>query len=597
MYTKRNITRLFEANPTIYRLLKDAPDPSAARDYLMGFVGEVIRLASRESHRIQPLEWNLQNQCLLTFRRIISTRSERISKFSIVRLLWSLAHEETGKNPSELNDGFFSEMIHLFLGIRRKSGIYDHEPYPEFTKQHGRQASIVRSRQLDEIGSKSMSYIQRYPTGLDKVVQEKRRKNKNRILNYFHATERDWNDYRWHLKHIIRDANALGELITLTDQERKGIEQAKSEQLPFGITPYYVSLMDEEPHRRCDHAVRAQVIPPLDYVESMRIHRDDRAHFHDFMLEHDTSPINLITRRYPMIVILKPYNTCSQICVYCQRNWEIKDVLNPQALASKSKLMKAIDWIRSHSVINEVLVTGGDPLVMNDQRINFVLSELADIDHIERIRIGSRTPVVLPQRITESLIQIIQKYHEPGKREVAVVTHFEHPYEVTPESMQAVQKFKMAGMSVYNQAVFTIENSRRFELVSLRKALRIIGVDSYYTFNIKGKEEIQSYRVPMARLQQEIKEEARLVPGLIRTDEPVYNVPRLGKNYIKAQQHHSLLTILPDGRRVYEFHPWEKKLSLGDTYIDTDISIHDFLGELKKRGEDPEDYKTIWYYY
>ncbi|MBN2031012.1 KamA family radical SAM protein [bacterium] len=597
MYTKRNISRLFEANPTIYRLLKDALDPSSARDYLMGYVGEVIRLASRESLRIQPLEWTLQNQCLLTFRRIISVRSERISKFSIVRLLWALAHEETDKIPSELNDGFFSEMIHLFLGMRRESGIYDQEPYPEFAKQHGRKASIIRSRQLDEIGSKSLSYIQRYPTGLDKGVREERRKNKLRILNFFNATESDWNDYRWHLKHIIRDADTLGELVTLTDPERKAIEKAKSEHLPFGITPYYVSLMDQELHRRHDHAVRAQVIPPLDYIETMRIHRGNRVHFHDFMLEQDTSPIDLITRRYPMIVILKPYNTCSQICVYCQRNWEINDVLNPRAMASKNKLLKAIDWIRSHSVINEVLVTGGDPLVMNDHRIDFVLSKLADIDHIERIRIGSRTPVVLPQRITESLIQIIQKYHEPGKREVAVVTHFEHPYEVTPDAMQAVQKFKMAGMSVYNQAVFTIENSRRFELVALRRALRIIGVDSYYTFNIKGKEEIQSYRVPLARLQQEIKEEARLVPGLVRTDEPVYNVPRLGKNYIKAQQHHSLLTILPDGRRVYEFHPWEKKLSLADTYIDTDVSIHDFLTELKKRGENPEDYKTIWYYY
>ncbi len=597
MYTRRNVSRLFEANPTIYRLLKDARDPKAARDYLMGYIVEVIRLASRESLRIQPLEWTLQNQCLMTFRKIISVRSERMSKFSIVRLLWSLAHEETGKIPAELNDGFFSEMIHLFLGIQGKSGIYDQEPYPEFSKQHGRKASIIRSRQLDEIGFKSVSCIRKYPTGLDKLVQEKRKKNKLRILHYFDATEKDWDDYTWHLKHIIRDANTLGALIILTDQERNSIEKAKSERLPFGITPYYVSLMDQKPHRRSDHAVRAQVIPPLDYVESMRIHRGNRAHFHDFMLEHDTSPIDLITRRYPMIVILKPYNTCSQICVYCQRNWEINDVLNPRAMASKNNLLKAIDWIRSHSIINEVLVTGGDPLVMNDHRIDFVLSKLADIDHIERIRIGSRTPVVLPQRITESLIQIIQKYHEPGKREVAVVTHFEHPYEVTPDAMQAVQKFKMAGVSVYNQAVFTIENSRRFELVALRKALRMIGVDSYYTFNIKGKEEIQSYRVPLARLQQEIKEEARLVPGLIRTDEPVYNVPRLGKNYIKAQQHHSLLTILPDGRRVYEFHPWEKKLSLADTYIDTDISIHDFLTELKKRGENLEDYKTIWYYY
>ena len=194
-------------------------------------------------------------------------------------------------------------------------------------------------------------------------------------------------------------------------------------------------------------------------------------------------------------------------------------------------------------------------------------------------------------------MSIISKYRIPGKRSMAIVTHFEHPYEITPEALNAVQNFRMQGMSVYNQAVFTIENSRRFELAALRSTLRLIGVEPYYTFNTKGKEETKSYRVPLARLRQEIKEEARLLPGLTRTDEPVYNVPGLGKNYLRALQHHSLLSILPDGRRVYEFHPWEKNLSLADTYIDTDVSISGYLEDLKKRGEDPEDYKSIWYYF
>ena len=234
---------------------------------------------------------------------------------------------------------------------------------------------------------------------------------------------------------------------------------------------------------------------------------------------------------------------------------------------------------------------------MSDSRVDAILSRLAEIDHVERIRIGSRTPVVVPQRITDSLMDVVARYHEPGRREMALVTHFEHPYEITPEAMQAVQRFRMRGMSVYNQAVFTVENSRRFELVTLRRMLRMIGVEPYYTFSTKGKEETKRYRVPMARLRQEIKEEARLVPGLVRTDEPVYNVPGLGKNYLRALQHHSLLTVLPDGRRVYEFHPWEKYLSLAETYIDTDVSIFDYLQELKRRGEKPEDYRTIWYYY
>ena len=125
----------------------------------------------------------------------------------------------------------------------------------------------------------------------------------------------------------------------------------------------------------------------------------------------------------------------------------------------------------------------------------------------------------------------------------------------------------------------------------------MIGVDPYYTFNTKGKKETKNYRAPLARLMQEVKEEARIIPGMVRTDEAVYNVPGLGKNYIRAQQHHSLITILPNGSRVYEFHPWEKKLELVDTFVDVDVPIYDFLMELERRGEDIEDYKSIWYYY
>jgi lysine 2,3-aminomutase len=163
--------------------------------------------------------------------------------------------------------------------------------------------------------------------------------------------------------------------------------------------------------------------------------------------------------------------------------------------------------------------------------------------------------------------------------------------------MAAVQKVRRCGMSIYNQTVFTVENSRRFENVALRRMLRLIGVDPYYTFNTKGKGETSAYRVPMARLQQEVKEEARLFPGLMRTDEPVYNVPKLGKNYLRAEQNHSLVTILPDGSRVYEFHPWEKYSALVDTYIDRDVPIYCYLQELERRGENPADYETMYFYF
>jgi len=315
------------------------------------------------------------------------------------------------------------------------------------------------------------------------------------------------------------------------------------------------------------------------------------------MLERDTSPIEGITRRYPKIVILKPILTCPQICVYCQRNWEIEDVYSKHAVLSKEKLEKALQWISDTPEVTEVLITGGDPLLLSNARLENMLFKLSRINHIKRIRIGTRIPVTLPQRITDSLIKDINHFHHPGKREILIVTHFEHPYEISSLSMRAIQKFRQSGIEVYNQLVYTFYNSRKFEAATLRDQLRLIGVTPYYTFNTKGKEETDDFRVPIARLLQEQKEEARLMPGSVRTDEVIFNVPGLGKNYLRATQHHDVISILPDGRRVYEFHPWEKKLSLADTYIYTDVSIPRYIQRLKAGGENIADYKSIWYYY
>jgi lysine 2,3-aminomutase len=247
--------------------------------------------------------------------------------------------------------------------------------------------------------------------------------------------------------------------------------------------------------------------------------------------------------------------------------------------------------------IRDVLITGGDPMVLSDARLDHILSQLATIDHVFRIRIGTRIPVVLPFRITDSFISMLAKHVKIGRREICFITHFEHPYEITPEAAQAVTKLRKTGVSVYNQQVYTFETSRRFETVALRRGLRLIGVDPYYTFITKGKEETDYYRVPIARILQERKEEARLFPGLDRTDEPVFNVPRLGKNHLRAWQDHRLVMILPDGRRIYEFHPWEKYITPIPPYNYIDVSIYEYLERLKERGEDVDEYRTIWYYY
>jgi lysine 2,3-aminomutase len=502
-----------------------------------------------------------------------------------------------------LDTGFIVEFIHLFRGMAGLSGIYspfgtpEKRSVPKFIAKDGREAAQMRSDFLDGMAASAEEKIKKYKSGLEPLIIGKRRKNRDRILKAFNAQPDDWDNYRWHLKHVIRNEETLSKIISLTKDEKKAIHIAERFRIPFGVTPYYASLMDRSPGRKVDHAVRAQVLPPVSYAESFAESHAERHLVMDFMGEHDTSPNDLITRRYPEVLILKPYNSCSQICVYCQRNWEIEGVLDPKAVYPKQKIFDAIEWIKNRKNIRDVLVTGGDPLVLADAYLKKILDRIARIDHVIRIRIGTRTPVVLPMRITEAFCDLLEKYVKAGRREVCVVTHFEHPYEVTPEAAEAVTRIRRRAISVYNQQVFTFENSRRFETVALRRALRMIGVDPYYTFIAKGKDETNYYRVPIARCLQERKEEARLFPGLDRTDEPVFNVPRLGKNHLRAWQDHRLVMILPDGRRVYEFHSWEKYITAVPPYNYVDVSIYGYLQRLKDRGENPADYKTIWYYY
>ncbi len=178
-----------------------------------------------------------------------------------------------------------------------------------------------------------------------------------------------------------------------------------------------------------------------------------------------------ITRRYPEIVILKPFNACPQICVYCQRNWEIKSI-DDEVQMSREKIQEAIAWIGAHDSITEVLVTGGDPLTLKNDYLDALIGEIAKINHVERIRIGTRVPVTLPFRINEGFLQVLEKYHEWGKREIAMVTHFEHPTEMKADALDAIKKIKKLGIKVYNQQVFTYYNSRKFETCLLRKVLK-----------------------------------------------------------------------------------------------------------------------------
>jgi lysine 2,3-aminomutase len=585
------------SNYDVYRILKNSEDLPSARAMLMLYLTNCELAVEGTRQSLHSLEISLIRDCIMAFRNMLKPRSERLAEFSVLQCLYDAVSNGKQQFDYPITRAFLEEIRHLLRGITGRVKLYDLESVAQYLYKNGREAAIERSNDLDTMGEYALSYINRYATGLDAEVKNRRAENRKRVLAHFKGSVEDWENYKWHIRHVIRDSETLGALVTLTKQEKEGIDLAVKNNVPFGVTPYYASLMDVDPSRACDHAVRAQVIPPLDYVEKMIEGRRRGDSSLDFMLERDTSPIDNVTRRYPMIVVFKPYNSCAQICVYCQRNWEIERVLCDHAIISNEKLEAALSWLKQRPAIREVLVTGGDPFILGDAYLDRLMASLSAIPHIERIRLGTRTPVVLPQRITPKLVSILSKYFEPGHREVCLVTHYEHVYEITEESIEAIDRFRKKGIALFNQLVYTVETSRRFESAALRRLLRLIGVVPYYTFNTKGKEETSRYRVPIARLLQEQKEEARLLTGVMRTDEAVYNVPRLGKNYLRAGQHHSLISVLPDGSRVYEFHPWEKKIALADTFIARDVPIYDYLMDLKRRGENIKDYESIWYYF
>ncbi len=594
---KMKLLEVFEAAPRLRDILLSSDDVHFVRSEMRNYLYNELMVRYDRDRDMHPLIWVAVRSAMAAFENILSRRNERMAGFSLLQYCVDLVHGTSGDQVEHPAPGFFAEMQHLVWGITGHISIYDDSEVTDCVVSEGREAAEIRSRDLSEMAAGIHGLVERYTWGMDEEVVETRERNKQRILDYFGGNDEDWNDWRWQVRHVIRDAETLKDLVYVSAEEEEAVREARRHRLPFGITPYYVSLMDNEPDSRRDRTVRAQVIPSRYYVESFLRARDEGQSM-DFMLERDTSPIDGITRRYPMIVILKPIVTCPQICVYCQRNWEIDDVWQPSEKGMPRKALdEAVQWIEKTKEIREVLVTGGDPLLLSDKRMEKILSDLSRIDHVERIRIGTRTPITLPQRITDEFVKIVGRYHQPGRREVVIVTHCEHAYEITPQMMEAVQKFRHAGISVYNQLVYTFFNSRKYEASYLRNKLRLIGVTPYYTFNTKGKEETNDFRVPLARLLQEQAEGARLFPGTVRTDEVVFNVPRLGKNYLRAAQHRDLISILPDGRRVYEFHPWEKNIKLVDTYVHVDVSIYDYLERLKAIGEDIDLYRTIWYYY
>lgn len=294
-----------------------------------------------------------------------------------------------------------------------------------------------------------------------------------------------WSDWRWQIKHSIKTIAEVEELLEVKfqEKERKKLELTLK-KFPLSITPYYLSLINAEDYQ--NDPVFKQAFPS---PRELRIEKSDMA---DPLSEDKDSPIPGITHRYPDRVLMQVSNICSMYCRHCTRKRKVGDV---DSIPSSDTIQKGIDYIRRTPVIRDVLLSGGDPLMLSDKYLDWILTELRTIDHVQVIRIGTRMPVVLPYRITPELVEMLKKHHP-----VWINTHFNHPREVTTSSKQALRLLADAGIPLGNQSVLLagVNDCPRI-MKSLVHKLVANRVRPYYLYQCDLSEGLSHFRTPVGK--------------------------------------------------------------------------------------------------
>ncbi len=257
-----------------------------------------------------------------------------------------------------------------------------------------------------------------------------------RRIQYFgEVSDTDWNDWKWQVKNRITTVEKLKKYIRLTEKQENDIRSVLG-KFRMAITPYYLTLIDPEDP---DDPVLLQSVPSID---ELYIGPND---LQDPLDEDKDSPVPGLTHRYPDRVLFLITDMCGMYCRHCTRR---RFAGQRDSDSNKERIEKGIDYIKKTPQIRDVLLSGGDALLVSDERLEWIISELRKIDHVEIIRIGTRTPVVLPSRITDGLVAMLRKYHP-----IWVNTHFNHYNEITSESAAAIAKLADAGIPLGNQSV------------------------------------------------------------------------------------------------------------------------------------------------
>jgi lysine 2,3-aminomutase len=296
------------------------------------------------------------------------------------------------------------------------------------------------------------------------------------------VTDEQWNDWKWQVKNRIETLEDLKKYISLTAEEEEGVKKTLT-TLRMAITPYYLSLINpDDPH----DPVRKQCIPTGAETHQAAADLLDPLH------EDEDSPTPGLTHRYPDRVLFLITDMCSMYCRHCTRRRFAGQTDNE---CGADRIEKALEYIEKTESVRDVLLSGGDALMVADKKLEYIISRLRAIPHVEIIRLGTRTPVVCPQRITPELCEMLKKYHP-----VWLNTHFNHPNEVTPESSRACEMLANAGVPLGNQSVLLRGiNDCVHVMKHLVQELVKIRVRPYYIYQCDLSMGLEHFRTPVSK--------------------------------------------------------------------------------------------------
>jgi lysine 2,3-aminomutase len=677
------VRKIIKENPFLVQIFKKADTYEEAKNRLRHWLTEytdqhpaiTIYLRNSNSYSLSRLSW---------------------PEIAAIRLTDYIENEgRSFTDPNLQNTRVINQPIkHLWLAIRYGKGNAKKAFFLDmlylFRQLNGK---LSQNKPTKE---KVLRWMSRYSSGLDEKVVRERKHNKDRIIRKiirnmdlglqksrrfqfrpgmsfeekYRMVSSWWNDYRFHLSFAIRHPDLLNEMLgnSLSEKTMKRLHEARKKGIPLFVNPHYLSLLSENSDFHtpvADRVLRDYVFPSQKLIDSFGqivawekedIMRPGEPNAAGWLLP----AYHNIHRRYPDVAIFIPDTTgraCAGLCASCQRMYDFQNghfnfnlkKLQPR-MSWPEKMHLLMDYFEKDTQLRDILITGGDAFMNSDESLKQILDAVLAMAirkkeknknrkngekyaEIVRVRLGTRIPVYLPQRITDTLVAVLAEFRKKaevaGVQQFIIQTHIESAMEITPETKTAVEKLIRAGWVVTNQQVFITAASLRGHTVRLRQVLNDIGILPYYTFSVKGFMENHYNFTPNARAVQEMAEEKiygripeniqkhlndvhkkeTVVPDLINNirqkagtpfiavDRNVMNLPGVGKSL-----GFRTIGITTDGRRILRFK-YDKNRRHSPVVKNNDEviiieskSIGKYLRQLESMGQNIFEYQSVWGY-